>query len=481
MELLAMVALLFFLVAPLLWIFNLVVASRKETPAQALQIPPGNLGWPLIGETFRYAVQSGSTFYDERVAKYGAVFKTSLFGSKTVVLPAPEGNRLILMNENKLVSVSYPKSVSVLLGENSLIALRGDEHRRSKALLMTFLRPEMLQKFVGRVCKVVHDHLQKFWSGGDEVIRVYNLMKMFTFALACDLLMGLDIGDEEMEFLARDFDTLVRGLFQLPIDLPGTQFCRAKAARKKLDQCFDRHIREKRREIAGSFRARSHEQDMLEVLLTTRDENGEFSTDLAIKDNIVSLLFAGHDTSSVALTWTLKFLADSPSCMDKIVQENLAIRNSRSSSELSWEDLRKLKYTWQVVQESMRMRPPVGGGFREALVDLEFDGYVVPKGWKLNWTTATSYRKPEFFVEPNKFDPSRFDGGNAIAPYTFLPFGAGARMCPGSEFAKMEILVFLHYCVLQFDWKLLEPNEQVIIDPMPRPVHGMPVRISKRN
>ncbi|CAI0379880.1 unnamed protein product [Linum tenue] len=139
-----------------------------------------------------------------------------------------------------------------------------------------------------------------------------------------------------------------------------------------------------------------------------------------------------------------------------------------------------MKYTWRVAQETMRMFPPIFGGFRNALKDIEFEGYLIPKGWQVFWATGLTHMDQTIFPEPERFDPTRFENTTSVPPYCYIPFGGGARICPGYEFAKVEILVAIHYIVTQFTWKMCADN-RFSRDPMPVPTKGLPIKIEPRN
>ncbi|XP_057461096.1 beta-amyrin 28-monooxygenase-like [Actinidia eriantha] len=157
-------------------------------------------------------------------------------------------------------------------------------------------------------------------------------------------------------------------------------------------------------------------------------------------------------------------------------QEDIA--KSKSSGELlTWEDLTKMKYTWKVALETLRVFPPIFGGFRKALKDIEYGGYLIPQGWNIFWVTSMTHMDANIFQEPSTIDPARFENQATIPPYCFVPFGAGARICPGYEFTRIDTLVTIHYLVTRFTWKLCCTDDTFSRDPMPVPNQGLPIQI----
>ncbi|MCL7031192.1 hypothetical protein MKW94_004815 [Papaver nudicaule] len=133
-----------------------------------------------------------------------------------------------------------------------------------------------------------------------------------------------------------------------------------------------------------------------------------------------------------------------------------------------------MKYSWNVAREVMRLVPPSGGTFREAIVDFNYKGFSVPKGWKMHWSPNSTLKNAEYFSEPEKFDPTRFEG-KGPAPYTFVPFGGGQHLCPGRDLVKLQILVFMYHAVRKYKWETVLPDEEVDFILFPKPVDGLPI------
>ncbi|XP_057785470.1 beta-amyrin 28-monooxygenase-like, partial [Salvia miltiorrhiza] len=143
------------------------------------------------------------------------------------------------------------------------------------------------------------------------------------------------------------------------------------------------------------------------------------------------------------VTAVMNYLAEFPHIYDEVLKEQMAIAKTKGPNDLlTWEDIEKMKYSWNVARESLRLTPPVQGAFRQTTTEFTYAGFTIPKGWKTFWTVHSSHKNPKYFPEPEKFDLSRFEG-SGLAPYTFVPFGGGARMCPGKEYARLEVLVFM--------------------------------------
>ncbi|XP_059636808.1 beta-amyrin 28-monooxygenase-like [Cornus florida] len=440
-------------------------------------LPPGKTGWPVIGESLEF-LSTGwkghpEKFIFDRMAKYSSqVFKTSLLGEPAAVFCGAACNKFLFSNENKLVQAWWPDSVDKVFPSSTQTSSK-EEAIKMRKMLPNFLKPEALQRYIGIMDTIAQRHFASGWEKNDEVV-VFPLAKRYTFWLACRLFVSVEDPNHVARF-ADPFNMLASGLISIPIDLPGTPFHRAIKASNFIRKELVAIIKQRKVDLVEG--KASPTQDILSHMLVTSDENGKFMHELDIADKILGLLIGGHDTASSACTFIVKYLAELPEIYEGVYKEQMEIAKSKGPGELlNWEDIQKMKYSWNVACEVLRLAPPLQGAFREVLTDFMFNGFSIPKGWKIYWSANSTHKNSEFFPEPEKFDPSRFEGSGP-PPYTFVPFGGGPRMCPGKEYARLEILVFMHHLVKRFRCEKIIPNEKIIVDPMPIPAKGLPVRL----
>jgi len=400
------------------------------------------------------------------------VFRTSLLGEKAAVFCGAAGNKFLFSNENKLVQAWWPSSVDKVFPSSNQTSSK-EEAIKMRKMLPNFFKPEALQRYVGLMDDIAQRHFASGWENKEEVV-TFPLAKNYTFWLACKVFMSLDDPNHVAKF-ADPFELLASGLISIPIDLPGTPFHRAIKASNFIRKELVKIIKQRKIDLAEGKATPT--QDILSHMLLTSDEDGKFMAELDVADKILGLLVGGHDTASSACCFVVKYLAELPEVYEGVYKEQMEIAKTKAPGELlNCDDIQKMKYSWNVACEVLRLAPPLQGAFREALNDFKFNGFSIPKGWKIYWSANSTHRNPEVFPEPLKFDPSRFEGSGP-APYTFVPFGGGPRMCPGKEYARVEILVFMHHLVKRFRWEKIIPDEKIVVNPMPIPAKGLPIRL----
>jgi len=271
------------------------------------------------------------------------------------------------------------------------------------------------------------------------------------------------------------FHDATSGLFSVPIDLPGTAYNRALKGGKKVREELLKVIRNKKKELLEN--KKGADQDLLAHLLVGTSGFDPLVSEMEISNSIMGLLVASYDTTSTAVTFVFKYLAELPHVYNEVYKEQMAIAKSKGPGELlNWDDLHRMKYSWNVACEALRLVPPVLGAFKEATTDFTYAGFTIPKGWKTFWSVYSTHTNPKYFPNPEEFDPTRFDG-DGPKPYSFVPFGGGSRMCAGKEYARLEILVFIHSVVTKFKLEKLSPNEKVKFHASPTPMEGVPIRL----
>nr|AOG74843.1 cytochrome P450 [Aquilegia coerulea] len=438
-------------------------------------LPPGKMGWPLIGENLEYILMgrkgTPEKFIENRMNKYSSqVFKTSLLGEKMAIFCGSKGNKFLFSNEFTLVQSWWPHSFDVIFPD--LKTSIKEESKKMKAFLPKFLKPNSLQKYIGTMDLIAKEHLNMYWDQKDSVT-VLPLVKKYMFSLACRLFLSI----ENVDYIAMfndQFETVSAGILSLPINFPGTAYNRAIKAsmfvRKKLLEI----IKQRKIDVEQN---KSSTQDLLSEMLNSPDEDGLFANEVDVTSKFSAMVIASYDAPGRALTFVMKYLAELPHVYDKVLEEQTEIAMSKGKEVLlNWEDIQQMRYSWNVVNEALRFVPPLQGSFREAITDFTFEGFFIPKGWKIYWNAYSTHANPNYFPDPKRFDPSRFEG-KGPAPFTFVPFGGGPRMCPGMHLARVELLVFIHNLVTRFRWEKMIPNEKFTVDPQPRPANGLPVRL----
>ncbi|KAJ4821966.1 hypothetical protein Tsubulata_044697 [Turnera subulata] len=441
-----------------------------------LNLPAGSAGWPIVGEMWEYlkAGQLGAphSFFLKRMASYSpAVFRTKLIGQDMAVFCGPAGNKFLFTNEHKYVGLWLPKhlqKVVIFALDSSKEAVEKEAMELRSNLLPEFLRPEALKDYIPLMDAMAKDHLEEHWSPYKEV-KVFLLSKTYSYTFGCNLLMSVT-DPKQIARMHGPFKEMVTGLSSLPINFPGTPFNRAVKASRIVGEDMLAVVKQRRRDIMENQET-ANRKDILGKLLEGSEDDG------MVAKRIIGFLLGSYHTLSTAITFTISHIAQYPHVYERVFQEQMEIAKSKAAGEaLNWQDIQKMKYSWCVVCESMRLMPPSKGSFRQAITDFTYEGVTIPKGWKTHWTVHTTHRNPKYFPEPEKFDPSRFEG-KGPAPYTFVPFGGGPRMCPGREYARLEILSFIHNVVTKFKFSKVDPKEKVIYRNSPFPANGLLIRL----
>lgn len=432
---------------------------------QSQNLPPGSFGLPVLGELIEFG-QDSEAFAKKRHSLYGPIFKTKLLGQPTVFAKGASANKFILSNENRYFRSNSLPSIEVLLGDNSLSMQVGPLHMKRRRLLAKAFTPRALDSYLPAISSITEQYLHS-WNGSSE-LTWYPELRRYTFDVACKLLIGLD--NASLTDLGNWFETWGKGLFSLlSLRIPLSKFDKAYRCRTKILDALEEIIIERQlQEDLG--------QDALGILLSSEDEDGNKIGVDELKDQILMLLFAGHETLTSALTSFCFLLAQHPEIKIKARREV----NSLWKEPLSLDILKQMTYLEQVIQESMRMIAPVGGGFRKVLEPCSIGGFSIPKGWLVIYSIIHTHKDELLFPEPEKFDPTRFEKSQDAVrePFSYLPFGGGIRECLGKEFARLEMKLFAAKLLKEYDWALLPGQKLDLVTlPTPHPKDGLKVSL----
>jgi cytochrome P450 len=233
--------------------------------------------------------------------------------------------------------------------------------------------------------------------------------------------------------------------------------------------------------IAERRASGSDRTDLLSLLLAARDpETGEAMSDRQLRDEVMTIFLAGHETTALAATWVSYLLAQHPQAEHRLEGELEAVLRGRAPS---YDDLERLTYTRMVVEETMRLYPPAWGFSRTALAPDRIGGYDLPRGWLVFIIPWVMHRHPKYWDDPERFDPERFNPARAATrpKFIYLPFGAGPRQCVGNHFALTEALIIVATLAQRYRLHLVSSRR---VEPRPlitlRPGDGVAMRVAAR-
>ncbi|KAG2557323.1 hypothetical protein PVAP13_8NG220900 [Panicum virgatum] len=453
--------------------------TKKHRSYSTYNLPPGDFGIPVVGQTFSLIRSLRSNTDDQwfraRVKKYGPVSKMSVLGSPTVLLAGPAANHFIFTNES--LALTQTRALHALLGR-SILTLSGDELKQVRSAVQGYLRPEMVRRYVGKMDHEVRRQIKLYWVCHNTVT-ILPLARRLTLGVICSIVFSHEAA-AIVEALAADFQFLGDAILSFPANIPFTRFGKGMESSAKIRKAITRIARQREDSLLQEGHA-SSSTDFITHMLILRNQGAHSLTLEDIVDNVMGIIIGAHGTTSALITFMIRYLGNEPDVLAKITEEQDEIADNKGTEDaLTWEHVSRMKYTWKAAMETLRIVPPVFGSFRTATKDIKYQGYDIPKGWKVFAAQSITHLDSRFFNEPTKFDPSRFDKRSSITPYTFLPFGGGPRMCPGTEFSRVETMVAMHYLVTQFRWKLCYKDETYMKDPKPTPVFGLPVELELR-
>ncbi|ERN17869.1 hypothetical protein AMTRI_Chr10g226630 [Amborella trichopoda] len=433
-------------------------------------LPPGTMGWPLFGETSEF-LTLGIDFLKNQKARYGSLFKTHILGCPTIVCMDPDLNKFIFLNEGKGFVAGYPQSMFDILGEWNIAAVHGPLHKAMRGVMFQLTNNNMIRDHL--LLDIDHFMRTHHSNWANSVLDIQEMTKKMALLLALKQVLGMQPG-QMTKVLEPEFHKLIEGIISLPINLPGTNYHKGFQGRQRILSFLRKFVEDRR-----AFKE-TH-TDMLDALLRNEEDPSKFQiSDDQIFDLLLAILYAGYETVSTTSMMAVKYLYDHPKALQKLREEHSAIRNAKGPDDpITWDDYKSMEFTHAVIYETMRLSTIVNGVFRKTTQDMELNGYLIPKGWKIYVYVREINYDPLLYPDPFTFNPWRWLEENTDSHRYFLLFGGGIRQCPGKELGKVEIAVFLHYFVTRYGWEEIDGNK-ILKFPRVEAPNGLIIRIWER-
>ncbi len=433
------------------------------------------VGGPILGNVLALA-RDRLWVMQQAGAIRGGICELPLAAGSVVIVSSPDlVHEVLVAQADSFEKGTTFRFLRPVIG-NGLLTSEGDFHRRQRKLMAPALSHKRIAAYADTMA-AYSERSQAAWADGARIDLSAEMMRL-TLDIVSKTLLDTDVGEAADEvgsavsILIRDINTRI----STPLSFLLGSVSRnagARAAMATLDALILRIIRERRA-------SKTDTGDLLSMLLAAQEEGtGEGMTDAQVRDEVMTIFLAGHETTANAVSWALYLLARHPDAYRRLRTEATTVLGGRTPSA---SDLPRLGFALQVFKEALRLYPPAYLTSRLAVRDVEIGGHRISAGTDVIANICTMQRRPEYFPDPDRFDPDRFEAAaeKSIPRGAYVPFGAGARICIGNNFALMEGQLILATLAQRVELSLASPGE---IAPEPlvtlRPAGGVPMRVRR--
>jgi cytochrome P450 len=437
-------------------------------------MPPRVRELPLVGSSVEL-VRDSLGFLDRISAEHGDAVRFHIPGQHVYLFNHPDAIEQVLVTErDRLIKDKLTRELSMMLG-NGLLVSEGAFWRKQRRLAQPAFHRERVAAY-GDVMVSFAERTAASWRDG-ETRDVHADMMQLTLDIVAKTLFGTDIGDGDV---ARRIGASLHVLMDrfsgignlVPLLLPTPGNLRAKRAIADLDAIVYGIIEERRRS--------GDKGDLVSMMIVAASEEDGRMTDVQLRDEAMTMVLAGHETTALALSFALHLLAQHPEVAARLAQEIEAELGDRPATAA---DLPRLTYADAVIREAMRLYPPAWALGRETIAPCVIGGYDVPTGTQLWVSQWVVHRDRRWFTDPLEFRPERWanDFAKTLPRHAYFPFGGGPRVCIGNAFATMEAVLVLVTLARRFDVSRVDERPLVLVPTVTlRPKHGVPLALRAR-
>jgi cytochrome P450 len=400
------------------------------------------------------------TYMRQMADEYGDYVRIPLIMGQGVLLVDPDAIEEVLVRKKRhFVKGRATRALGALLG-NGLLVSEGDFWRRQRRLAQPAFHKDRIARYGERMVAFGTRMVDR-WHDGQEM-DIHDEMVHVTLAIVADALFSADVSGvaeavgESLATALWHFQWWSTNGFLVPVWLPLQPNRMFMAAKKRLDRIVNGII-------AARQRSGERHNDLLDMLLAARDEDGSGMSPKQLRDEVMTLLLAGHETTANTLTWTFLLLGQHPEVEARLLAELREVLGGRPPSLA---DLPNLKYTEMVIKESMRVFPAVWMLGYQAIADTTIGSYLIRKGTTVFMSQWVNHHDGRWFPEPERFHPERWldPALKSLPAYAYFPFGGGERMCIGKSFALMEAQLLLATIVQRYHLDVV-PGQQILLNP----------------
>lgn len=436
-----------------------------ETTLAPTQPVPTHPGLPLLGNTLAFMRDPLATLHTLR-ERYDRIVHLHIGGRHQYLLMQPEDAKHVLQENNRNYGRSPALHVlKIFLGEG-LLTSDGEYWRRQRRLAQPAFHRQKLAALAQTMTAEAADWVDELKQSGDQPTNVSQAFMDVAMRIVCKTLFGSDVVGKldglsaALETLQHQANKRLLSPIRFPIEWPLPNHIRFRRAALVVDSFIYGVIKQRRQQVDDRH------DDLLSMFQSAEDEEtGERMSDGQLRDECVTLFAAGHETTAVSMGWTLHLLTQHPDVLARLRAEVSAVLGDERMP--SPDRFRALPYTLQVIQESLRLYPPVWIMSRLAHADDRIGSYVIPGNTTAIVCPYLLHRDPASWPDPDRFDPDRFAPGweKQRHSYAYLPFGGGPRLCIGNQFALMEMQIMLAMLVRTFDITAI-PQQSVAPQPL---------------
>lgn len=440
----------------------------SSAPATAVPGLPKGSWLPAVVQTAQFITRPGPFIAASR-ARHGDLFTLNALNGTVVMGCTPEHAKALFTADPKTFRPFATEALAPMLGEGSMLVVSGEQHRRQRTLLQPPFHGERMRAYGAAMRDVALTTLGRLKPG--EAVRAHEVTTVISLDVILRTVFGLDGGalEEGRQVLSR----MLVGLS--PMLLFSRQFQRSLfpswrrflAAQAEVTALIEREVAARRQ------RGRSGE-DIFGMLLDARWDDGEALSVVELRDHLLTLLLAGHETTAISLAWAVHDVYRSPEVLRRLRDELDGL-----GADPDLEAMARLPYLGAVCDESLRLRPIITDVLRTLVVPFEYGGHLLPAGVAAAVAIEAIHTDPTLYPEPEQFRPERFLE-RRFSPFEFLPFGGGNRRCLGAAFSNFEARIVLGTLVSGFELEPLAVDARVRRNITMGPKDGVPMRVVGR-